>query len=274
MNDYVHCLAVRDNRLYAGGFTTAGGFAAHYVEAWNGTGWSPLGSGTNGYVYALAEYDTALAVGGAFTEAGDKSSLHIALWTKQEPVTAAPHGLSAEWTGSAIELVWDLSVFIGRDHLVVERAGSDGEYRELGPDPLVFHGDLYRYRDGDVEPGTTYRYRVGLRRADGPPEWVLETSTVSVPDLAAALRIHPNPFAPATTIRYYLPEAGPVTLEVYAVDGRRVATLVDEIRQERGYRSVPWSGCDDRGKRVASGVYFCRLRTGQVGQTRKMVILR
>jgi hypothetical protein len=57
------------------------------------------------------------------------------------------------------------------------------------------------------------------------------------------------------------------------VAGRRVRVLVDE-RRAAGSWSVQWNGDDDRGQRVASGVYFYRMRAGEFVDTKKMVLLK
>ncbi len=79
---------------------------------------------------------------------------------------------------------------------------------------------------------------------------------------------YPNPFNPATTISYYLPVGGTVLLKVFALDGRTVATLVDE-NQSAGWHRVHFAATG-----VASGVYFYRLQLGGFVQTRKMLLLR
>jgi len=86
------------------------------------------------------------------------------------------------------------------------------------------------------------------------------------------VRVHPNPFNPATTIEYEVPEAGHVQLEVFDLAGRRVATLVDE-RQEAGIRTVRWSA---RGgdRELPSGTYLCKLRVGGRVATQSMVLLK
>ena len=83
----------------------------------------------------------------------------------------------------------------------------------------------------------------------------------------------PNPFNPATSIRFSLPRAGAVELAVFDVRGRRVRTLVDgEVAS--GVHTVRWTGDDDGGARVASGVYFARLvADGRVMQ-RKMTLVQ
>jgi len=86
-------------------------------------------------------------------------------------------------------------------------------------------------------------------------------------------RNYPNPFRPTTEIRFSLPDAADVLLEVYDLSGRRVATLVDR-RLAQGEHVAVWDGTDASGRSVASGTYFCRLRVGDSAQTRKMVLLR
>jgi hypothetical protein len=78
----------------------------------------------------------------------------------------------------------------------------------------------------------------------------------------------PNPCESATTIRYTLPARGHVTLRVYDLQGRAVAALVDGI-EEAGSRSAVL----DTG-RLASGLYLCRLQSGDRSVTRKLVVQR
>jgi flagellar hook assembly protein FlgD len=103
---------------------------------------------------------------------------------------------------------------------------------------------------------------------------IFETDQVRTP--AAGLTLYqnrPNPFNPATEISYYLPSAGRVVIEIFDVAGRRVRMLVNGP-QHAGRYSVEWTGQDNSGRRVASGIYFCRLSAGKETLTRKMVLMR
>lgn len=79
---------------------------------------------------------------------------------------------------------------------------------------------------------------------------------------------YPNPFNPSTTIRYELPEATDVTLEVYSITGQKVATLANGI-QAAGYHNVSF----DAGN-LASGVYLYRLTAGNTVKTNQMVLVK
>jgi hypothetical protein len=89
---------------------------------------------------------------------------------------------------------------------------------------------------------------------------------------------YPNPFNPVTTIRYGVPVAGRVLLDVYDIAGRRIRTLVDGDTPA-GYHSVEWDGRNDAGVGVASGVYMMVMRGGPDPAsgpvlTGKMLLLR
>ena len=84
----------------------------------------------------------------------------------------------------------------------------------------------------------------------------------------------PNPFNPATTIQYALPQAADVVLIVYNVVGQPVRTLVAE-HQGAGRYVVDWDATDDGGHRLSSGMYFYRLQAGdEFREVKKMLLLK
>lgn len=82
------------------------------------------------------------------------------------------------------------------------------------------------------------------------------------------LQNYPNPFNPSTTIRYQLPTAGKVVLDIYNLRGQKVAELVNGV-QESGEQAVTFEATD-----LPSGVYFYRLKAGQQMGVRKMLLVR
>jgi uncharacterized delta-60 repeat protein len=93
-----------------------------------------------------------------------------------------------------------------------------------------------------------------------------------VSDRLALQNASPNPFSGGTMIRYSLPSAASVSLEIYDAAGRSVRTLVNEQRKSGTY-SVRWNGTDDKGRRVSPGIYFYSLRADGKVLQRKMVVL-
>ncbi len=108
-----------------------------------------------------------------------------------------------------------------------------------------------------------------------------------VPKTYALSQNYPNPFNPQTRIKYELHHAGKVVLKVYNIVGKKICTLVDEVKPAGLFEAV-WDGRDNTGQRVASGVYLYQLEvqdpstgspegSGQAGQgfvqTRKMLLL-
>jgi hypothetical protein len=83
----------------------------------------------------------------------------------------------------------------------------------------------------------------------------------------------PNPFNPATTIRYGLPNPDRVTLRVYDILGKEVVTLIDHELKEAGYHAAIWNGRNAAGNVMASGVYFVRMQAGKFVRIRKIVLV-
>ncbi|MCZ6777280.1 MAG: choice-of-anchor J domain-containing protein [Ignavibacteria bacterium] len=79
---------------------------------------------------------------------------------------------------------------------------------------------------------------------------------------------YPNPFNPTTSIEYQVPQRDHVSIKIFDLLGREVATLVNDI-QEPGTHVVSWDASS-----VAGGVYFYRLHSNGFMLTRKMVLLR
>ncbi len=103
------------------------------------------------------------------------------------------------------------------------------------------------------------------------------TGSTGVEDAVASatlpsLRVHPSPFVDQTRIVYSMTNQGPVTIDVLDAAGRRVNTLLNGTRGV-GSHSVNWSGRDQDGRRVASGVYFVRMQAGDEVRTTRVVHL-
>jgi hypothetical protein len=104
----------------------------------------------------------------------------------------------------------------------------------------------------------------------------------SLPSDFSLFQNYPNPFNPSTTIPFSVSYKGqgagvksPIrtTLTIYNILGQRVRTLVDEDKFAGEYK-VFWDGKDGQGKDVASGIYFYKLKEGDLKETKRMVLLK
>jgi hypothetical protein len=83
----------------------------------------------------------------------------------------------------------------------------------------------------------------------------------------------PNPFNPATTLRFEIRDGGRVRLAVFDMAGRLIATVVDGYLPAGRHEAV-WRGLDDSGRRVASGMYLGRLTADGTSACRRLTLVK
>jgi len=112
------------------------------------------------------------------------------------------------------------------------------------------------------------------------PVWSFTTGSVAtdVPDgrlpaVSALYSAVPNPFNPQTTLSFDVARAGRTSLKIYSVDGRLVASLVDEYL-EPGRHTRVWQGVDQQGRALSSGAYLMRLEAADGLHSRRLTLLR
>jgi hypothetical protein len=128
------------------------------------------------------------------------------------------------------------------------------------PNRRKFYGDIDYTPYLTSDPGSSPRILPGDGESLGQSKFLLDQNW-------------PNPFNPATIIRFTLPSDGQVSLRVYNAAGQVVRTVVDEPR-EAGSHEELWDGCDDSGRRLASGVYFARLVVDGKTRVKKLALLK
>ncbi|HUU57230.1 MAG TPA: T9SS type A sorting domain-containing protein, partial [bacterium] len=157
----------------------------------------------------------------------------------------------------------------------VEDAGGDAAYAKLNR-ALITGRSPYGYVDADVKAGAAYKYLLeavdltGHKEQFGPVRAGLPAASKHVFALAQS---YPHPARDEATIRFSLAEAGDVTLAVYDLSGRRVATLASGAAAA-GEREVVWNLPDDGGAAVPPGVYVYRLQTPGAAAARRLVVAR
>jgi hypothetical protein len=116
-----------------------------------------------------------------------------------------------------------------------------------------------------------------LRTTTGGTTWIEDepSSIVQIPKQFTLSQNYPNPFNPSTTISFTLPSKSFISLKIYDLLGREVATLASEVLSAGRY-TRQWNAMN-----MPSGVYFYRLQvypdavgTGSYSETKKLVLIR
>ena len=124
------------------------------------------------------------------------------------------------------------------------------------------------YTEDGVSFTIGLKYNVYVSNPSGLPTSVDEDNNSLTVNNFDLRQNYPNPFNPTTQIRFSLAEQSQVTLKVYNVLGKEIATLVNDVRAA-GVHEISFNGSG-----LASGVYFYKLQTGKFSQTRKMILIK
>ena len=148
------------------------------------------------------------------------------------------------------------------------RASFAGPESSAGPGPVL----EVVFDASDVELLSSLKLeRASLNEGRIPVR--VEGVASEVPTAYRLAQNYPNPFNPETAITYDIAKTGTVQLSIYALTGQQIRTLVNGERSAGTY-SATWDGTDDTGQAVASGVYLCRMVSGDFSATRKLVLMK
>ncbi len=188
-----------------------------------------------------------------------------------------PGDFAVEYGSGENHLAWSECEAVDFECFRVYR-GTDPNFAPL-PDNLIHSTGDVTWTD-EVEHGWQYHYRItavdvsGNESDPAAPGSVTGVDTPTTPNRFALHQNAPNPFAPGTTIRYDVPlEGGHVRIEIFDVAGRLVRVLVERT-EPPGRKQTTWDGTDERGVRVAAGIYYYRLSAPGHSEARRMMVLR
>jgi Leucine-rich repeat (LRR) protein/sugar lactone lactonase YvrE len=186
-------------------------------------------------------------------------------------------GITAKAVPSGVMLSWQTATEKNNAGFDVERSADKMMFSKIGfikGNGTTTQSHSYAFTDSKVVGKVFYR----LKQTDYDGKFQY-SKTIEVqagmPKAFALMQNYPNPFNPTTTIVYALPQAGQVTLKVYDVLGREVATLVNERKDAGNYETK------FEANRFASGIYFYKLearssgsQAGNFVQTKKMLLVK
>jgi hypothetical protein len=149
---------------------------------------------------------------------------------------------------------------------IIASAGTYGTKELLKKNPLT--AGTYYIRAYKSSGQGSYGIKFSNNDITDPLTDVKKDETEIIPTSFSLSQNYPNPFNPATTIKYDLPQNSNVTLKVYDILGKEVATLVNENEQAGTY-TVKFNA-----NNLASGIYFYRINAGSFSQTKKFILMK
>ena len=214
-------------------------------------------------------------LGGPFV--GHSESTSFGLWgcSAYTPVEFAFYAVPCG--ADCVTLRWTVESLAGIHGFNLYRSSTeDGSFMLLNADVIPPESPGV-YVDRSVWPGSSFWYQLRALSHDGSEQPIVGPPVMATTEGTIVTRLYPpspNPFVGGTVIRYDIGSVtGPVTLDIVDVSGRIVKSLAG-VRLSIGRSELTWDGTDESGRRVASGVYFCRLRAGAVSETQSMVLIR
>ncbi len=189
----------------------------------------------------------------------------------------APTNLTVQTVNSQAVLRW-LDNSQSEDGYTVERKeGPTGQYAKV----TDAASNATAYTDVTVTAGRQYFYRVRGFNSNINSSYSNEASVIitdvngeeAIPTSFALYQNYPNPFNPSTTIKFAVPTPTQVVIDVYDLNGQKIATIMNEGKAA-GYHTVSWNGKNNRGADVTSGIYFYSIRAGSFTEVRKMLLLK
>jgi hypothetical protein len=175
--------------------------------------------------------------------------------------------------------VWDM---ILHNTTGTDRAVLKWENHSLPPGLHVALIDVSNNKIVPIESlAHEYKFRSHVRNTfkliAGTADYVeKETRRIksTLPDEFRLSQNYPNPFNPSTTIKFDVARSGRVELKIYNILGQEVVALVNGYYETGKDYSVFWDGKNTSGQNAASGIYICRLRSGNISRNKKMLLIR
>jgi len=104
--------------------------------------------------------------------------------------------------------------------------------------------------------------------------WVLgDLDNNTIPDVFALHNNYPNPFNPVTNIRYDIPVASDVRIDIYNIAGEKVRTLVSREHQPGRYK-IQWNATNEFGSPVATGMYIYKIHAKDFTSVKKLLLMK
>ena len=151
-------------------------------------------------------------------------------------------------------------------------------YKKVGNE-FIRVGDIYNHRqtwDFEIVPQGPDDFTVFLCSTRGVDVYSCQATTngdLEITPVTLNASNYPNPFNPETTVSYDISQQGNVSVDIYNLKGQKVKSLLNET-QSAGQHKIIWQGDNEAGKKVSSGTYFYKVKSGGEEIVNKMLLMK
>jgi len=220
-----------------------------------------------------------LYVGWAYTGTGVNGShayLHLngCIWlANNSSLPVELTSFTSSVTNNNVMLKWNTATEVNSFVFEIERkdANSINNWQKIGSSNAAGNSSSpknYSFIDNNIITGQ-FNYRLRMVDIDGSYKFsnVVNTDVVSPANFELS-NAYPNPWNPATTIRYNVPMSSPVTIKLFDAIGREILTLVNEMKPAGSYQITL------NGNGLSSGMYYYQMTAGTFSETKKTILLK
>lgn len=200
------------------------------------------------------------------------SDMALAFGTNDAVLPVELASFTSSVNGSDVTLNWSTTLELNNSGYDIERSTSNTGWTKVGN--VTGNGTSatlcnYSFTDKNLVSGS-YNYRLKQIDFNGNFEYFNLSNNVSIgiPARYDLSQNYPNPFNPTTNINFELPLDGKVSLKIFDMTGREVASLVNEVKTA-GYYSINFNASS-----LSSGVYFYNLKSDNFTMTKKMMLIK
>ena len=214
--------------------------------------------------------------GNVLTASGLSLFCDFAIAGNDQPLPVELSSFTSAVSGSNVTLNWATSAETNNAGFDIERSVVGGAWKKIGNvegQGTTTTPQTYTFIDRAVTSGK-YNYRLKQVDFNGNFEYhnLGNEVSIGVPEKYDLSQNYPNPFNPSTKINYDLPTDGKVSIKLFDMSGKEVASLVNEVKTA-GYHTV-----DFNASNLSSGVYFYRISVEANGinftATKKMMLVK
>lgn len=258
----LYCAEFQDQNI--GWLCGSGGTIAYTKDG--GATWKK----TPAFMGSTTLYD--IAISGGYIWITNEGGGIIRNFSNPDAIPVELTAFSAAANGNSVKLNWKTSTETNNKGFSIERKGSNevswisvGFVNGKGTTALVSD---YSFTD---KPAVQDKYSYRLKQVDfdGTSDY---SGTVEVnmtaPQSFSLSQNFPNPFNPSTTIKYSVPFASKVSVKIFDMLGKEVASLVNDTKQAGNYEVI------FNATSLSSGIYFYKMQAGSFSDTKKLTLIK